>query len=246
MKSIDKFDNNTLIILHKNNLLKPLIKGELIKEILSEVSIKEELKNKKIEELKQNLNLSDEKAYSQWLKDSCYSEKDFGEIAQSKEKIKEYCKQEFNHKVGGRFLEIKDKLDTVVYSLIRCKDLFKARELYQRLVEKEDSFGNLAANFSEGPEKKTRGIVGPAPLAAAHPQLSEILGKSRVGKVESPIEINGSYVIVRLEFYEPAKLDEFMTEKLEEELFQTWIDSKVNEINLNILEKLNKVNGVIS
>ena len=246
MKLIDKFEKDTLIILHKNNLLKALIKGELIKQILSEVSIEEELKDKKIEQLKKNLNLSDEKNFSKWLDDSFYSEKDFEDLAQSKEKLKEYCKQNFNHKVGARFLEIKDKLDTIVYSLIRCKDLFKAKELYQRLVENEDSFGNLAAKYSEGPEKRTRGIVGPAPLAAAHPQLSEILGKSRIGKVESPIAINGSYVIVRLEFCEPAKLDEFMTAKLEEELFQTWIESKVNEINLNILEKLNKGNGVIS
>jgi len=235
-----------LKILHKNNLLKALIKGEIIKGILSEVSIEENLKERKIEELKKNLNLSDEEKFTKWLDDSFYSKEDFEDLAQSKERIKVYCKQNFNNKVGARFLEIKNKLDEVVYSLIRCKDLFKAKELYQRLIENEDSFGNLAAKYSEGPEKKTRGIVGPAPLAAAHPKLSEILGRSRVGKLESPKEINGSYVIVRLEFFEPAKLDESMTEKLEEELFQTWIESKVNEVNLTVLEQLNKNNGVIS
>ena len=61
----------------------------------------------------------------------------------------------------------------VIYSLIRVKDFFKARELYLRIIGNEAEFGDLAAEFSEGIEKKTRGVVGPMPLGRSHPNKAK-------------------------------------------------------------------------
>ena len=97
--------------------------------------------------------------------------------------------------------------------------------------------------YSEGIENKTRGIIGPCPLEKAHPILAEQLRNSKPGKVQPPLEIDSSYIITRVESYEPAKLDESMREKMADELFNIWAESKVNDICANFLrERINDQN----
>ena len=120
---------------------------------------------------------------------------------------------------------------------MRVKDSDKARELYLRIEDKEAEFSYLATEFSEGMEKKTCGIVGPAPLGAAHPKLIKHLRNKPLGEVQPPIKIENSYVIVRVESFEPAKLDDFMREKMAQELFNIWVNTKAQEISQNLLKK---------
>ena len=158
-------------------------------------------------------------------------------------KIKLLCKQEFEHKAEARFLERKNKLDVVIYSLIRTKDPFKAQELYLRIIENEADFSDLASIYSEGIEKKTRGIIGPVTVEKAHPLMQEILRTSKPGKTNMPVKVDDSFVVVRVESYDSAKLDEFMKEKMGEELFNDLIESKVNDINQLLLEQSRQVNN---
>lgn len=80
----------------------------------------------------------------------------------------EQCKIELKTAIRTRFLQIKDRLDTVVYSLIRTRDFDLADELYLRLTEDGCSFEELA-HFSEGPERGWGAQVGPCPLNQGHP-----------------------------------------------------------------------------
>ena len=80
-----------------------------------------------------------------------------------------FSQREFGAKAEARFLERKTQLDRVVYSLLRLRDPGLARELYLRIDSGEANFADLAAQYAEGPEQATRGIVGPAPLTQAHP-----------------------------------------------------------------------------
>ena len=99
--------------------------------------------------------------------------------------------------------------------------------------------------YSEGIESKTRGIVGPTPIGTAHPKLKELLENSKPGEVQPPIIVEDSHVVVRVESLDPAKLDDFMREKMEEELFNNWVEDQVNEIRNSLLssKNLNKKSG---
>ena len=98
-------------------------------------------------------------------------------------------------------------------------------------------FGELATKHSEGLEKKARGIIGPVPIGQAHPKLAELLINSPQGETQPPIEIDGSYIVVRVELYDPAKLNDYMRKNLQKELFNKSIDSQTNEINLKLLNE---------
>ena len=111
----------------------------------------------------------------------------------------------------------------MVYSLLRVKDGFLARELYLRLDAGEANFSDLAAEFSEGPEKQTSGIVGPVPLTQAHPALAERLRTSPAGQLMQPFQIAEWWLVARLDSYSPASFDEATALQMAGELFDQWV-----------------------
>ena len=105
------------------------------------------------------------------------------------------------------------------------------------IVNGEEDIGNLATEFSEGIEKRTRGIVGPVPIESSHPKLTELLKKSKVGEIQKPIQIDNSFVVIRVESHEPVVLDEFTRKKMGEELVKIWLKTKVNEMMNKLIDK---------
>ena len=237
MESLSTLSENLIKYLHKKNVLRQLIRSEIISNHLSNISIEKEL----IEETKNNylqkLGLNEESSFHNWLASNALTNEDFEEISLSQIKIQKFCCENFDHKIEAHFLERKENLDVVVYSLIRVQDYFKAREFYLRIKENEADFGEIAINHSEGIEKKTRGIIGPYPLKNAHPLLAQQLRTHKVGKVISPFEIDGSFLVARVEYYERATLNDAMREKMREELFNIFIESEVEKKNQELLKK---------
>ena len=242
MESFNCLNQESILLLHRNSLLRPLIKSELIKNELRKVSLDKDLEKNTISEFLKNLGVNNEAKYEEWLLNNKMTESDIEQFALKQVKIKLFCKQEFENKIEARFLERKNKLDVVIYSLLRTKDPFKAQELYLRIIENESEFSDIASTYSEGLEKKTRGIIGPVTVEKAHPILQEILRTSEPGKTHTPVKVDDSYVVVRVESYDPAKLNDFMREKMGEELFNDLIESKVNEISQTYLEQLKVIN----
>ena len=238
MESLKCLNQDSISLLQRNSLLRPLIKAELVKSELRKISLDKDLEKKTITNFLKNSGVNNETIYEEWLAKNNLIKSDIEELALKGVKLKVYCKENFGHKTEARFLERKNKLDVVIYSLIRTKDPFKAQELYLRIIENEADFGDLASTFSEGIEKKSRGVLGPVALEQAHPIMQEILRTSKEGETHTPVNIGGSYVIVRVESYDPAKLDDYMKEKMGEELFNEWIESKVNDLNNIYLEQL--------
>ena len=73
------------------------------------------------------------------------------------------------------FLRYKDRLDRVLYSILRVSEQNLAYHLYYSIDSGEISFGEAATKYSEGPESKTQGILGPCDLTVPHPDVSSRL-----------------------------------------------------------------------
>ena len=138
-------------------------------------------------------------------------------------KKQKFIEENFDHKVDSYFLSNKSNLDKVVYSLLRISDSFQANEFYLRIQEGEANFGDLSYEFSEGPEKLTRGIVGPVPSSQGHPLVNEKLQSLKVGELVEPFKIGNQSILLRLEARVTAKLDKETRTALGQELFEKWI-----------------------
>ena len=143
-------------------------------------------------------------------------------------------RERFAAKAEARFLERKNELDQVVYSLLRLENSFLARELYLQIESGEANFADLAGRHAEGPERNTNGIVGPVPLTQAHPILVEKLRVAKSGDLLEPFKVSDWWLVVRLERYSPSTFTDEVSDAMCKEMFDAWI----NELTASSLSRL--------
>ena len=144
---------------------------------------------------------------------------------------KEFIKEHWlRPQIKDYFYKRKRDLDQVVYSMLRLSDIGLAEELYLRLKNGESTISELAHKYSLGPEKYTKGIVGPMPLSKANEQIRAISNKENMGKLNKPILVQNTIIISVVEHIIEASLTPEMEQKLLEELFNIELQKTVNAI----------------
>ena len=146
-------------------------------------------------------------------------------------KIEKFKQANWSYKLESYFLSCKSQLDKVIYSLIRTKDMGVAQELYFRLQEEEQCLAELAREYSQGSESQSGGIIGPVELNAVHPALAKMLSVSQPGQLWPPMPLGEWVVIVRLEKFISAQLDNSMRQRLLNELFADWLQEQLNQLS---------------
>jgi parvulin-like peptidyl-prolyl isomerase len=171
--------------------------------------------------------LTDEDRLGQWLSLQGLDRQNLSDIAIRNFKIDKFKHQTWGNKVGSYFLKRKSQLDRAIYSLIRTSDIGIAQEIYFRSIEGEQTFEEIARQYSQGAESKTGGLIGPVELSTPHPAIAQLITTQPIGQVCRPVQLEQWYVIIRPEQIIPAQLDEPMRQRLIEELFQTWIQEQM-------------------
>ena len=144
----------------------------------------------------------------------------------------EYCLKSFRSDLNSYYLKRKSSLDKVTYSLLRTESKDLADEFYLRIKEAEDTFSQLASEYSEGPEKKTQGYVGPVSMGQTHPAIAKLLISSKEKQLWSPRKLEKWWVIIRLEKLECTQLDENMKRNLACELGDLFIEKEIDTFQL--------------
>lgn len=170
-----------------------------------------------------------------WLSRYGMSDQQLEALAVRLLKVEKFKQNTWGNKLESYFLQRKSKLDQVVYSLLRTKNADIATELYFRIQEEESSFAELAQQYSEGPEAQTGGIVGPVYLHTPHEKIAQMLGASEPGQLWPPVRVGEWHIIVRMEKLIPAQLDNLMRQRLLNELFQTWLEEQIQQVNPSVV-----------
>ena len=213
-------------LLKRFNLLSPLVEQMVTSEAIAAVEVSED----QLEEAR--LGLLQQRGYDgmeQWaelLEELQRSEEDVLDRLRFGIRRRSFMRERFGPKAEARFLERKNELDQVVYSLLRLENRFLARELYLQIESGESNFADLAKSYAEGPERNTNGIVGPVSLTQAHPTLVEKLRVSQPGVLLEPFRISDWWLVVRLERYSPATFTDEVSAQMCREMFDAWIDEE--------------------
>jgi parvulin-like peptidyl-prolyl isomerase len=146
-------------------------------------------------------------------------------------KLEKFKENTWGDQVESYFIQSKSKLDRVVYSLIRTREAGIAQELYFRIQEGEATFAELAQQYSQGSESQTGGLVGPVELNVPHPKIAQILTASKVGQLHPPVPIAEWWILLRLEKYQSAQLDEPTRRRLLADLFQKWLGEQMSQVS---------------
>ena len=172
--------------------------------------------------------IEDEKKLIEWCKKRGLISLDLKNIVLRQWRWEHWCKKNFQDKISSYYLERKPFLDQVNYSILRVKNKNLAKELFLRINEGESTFDEIASNFSEGAERNTFGQIGPVPISQPHPKLAKLLQISKPGQIWSPKELEGWWIIVRLNEIINVELDEKIALKLALELGNKKIENDLN------------------
>jgi hypothetical protein len=161
-----------------------------------------------------------------WLQRQRLLPADLPALAGREVRLRHFREQRFAEEVEVQFLRRKPELDQAVYSLLRVRDRSLAEELHQRLRDDGANFATLAARYSEGRERHSRGLIGPLPLTAAHPEISGRLRVGQPGQLWPPFAAKQYWVLLRLEQQLPARLNEATRSRMMDELFEAWLQAR--------------------
>ena len=225
--SFHDLTSETRALLSRHNLLKAWVRAEITATAVQTIAVPEEEGAELWNGYLEKHNIKDYDALGKHLQQIGLSAEDLHWQLELPQRIRKYSQEHFQHKAEARFLARKEELDRVVYSLLRVNDGFLARELYLRIAGSEANFSNRAAEYSQGPEAKTKGIIGPVPMRQAYPALSERLRTSQPGQLLEPFNIEQWWLVARLERYEAARFDTVTAEQMTTGLFQEWVQEEM-------------------
>ncbi len=218
-----------LSLLHRYQLMPQVLRAKVIDEAIAEYSCTEAEKQTAIARFYQHCQITSQEALEAWLQQHQLTEKAMQEMAIRPLLLKKFQFAMWGNKLESYFLQRKADLDQVVYSLIRTQDEGLAHELYFRINEGEQTFAAAAQQYSQGAEAHTGGVLGPVSLSQPHPIIQKILSVSKPGQLWEPRLIADWFVIIRLEKFMPAQLDETVQQRLLDELLEVWIQATIQE-----------------
>ena len=125
------------------------------------------------------------------------------------------------------YLRYKDKLDRVLYGLIRVADSGLCQELFYAIEAGEITFAEAATQYSNGPEAKTQGIVGPVDLTTPHPEVAARLRTAQAGHLIGPFQADEWHTLIRMEYRFDSEYDDNTKRFLEEICFKSQIGTDI-------------------
>ena len=217
-------------IARQQGLCLAIAQASIFDEICQIISLSDEIEAHLVENYLHQNDLISLEDRDQHLRSRGWDVQDLTYFATKQERQNRFKQLMFAEEVELRFLNRKADLDEIRYSLIRVRDGNLAFELHQRLIEGEVDFEKLATVFSEGPERQSNGQVGPVPLNQAHPVVVEKLRTSQPGQLWPPIFLKDIWVILRLDSWVGARLDENTRQQLLQELFDDWLHERALQL----------------
>jgi hypothetical protein len=215
-------------LVRQQGLAPALARAWLIDQLLQAIHLDPAHEQRLVEAWLQRQGAGEGAEREAWLQRQRLLPADLPVIAGREARLQHFREQRFAPEVEVQFLRRKPELDQAVYSLLRVRDRQLAEELHQRLRDDGADFSELAARYADGRERHSRGLFGPLPLTAAHPEISSRLRVGQPGQLWPPFAAKGYWVLLRLEQQLPARLNEPTRARMMEELFEAWLKQRLN------------------
>lgn len=216
-------------LLTQYQMLPKLAQEIFIDKVIAEVECTEEENTATYSQFCQQNKLASDEEVDAWLEKQGMKREQLQTMITKRLRLEKYKEANWSDQVDAHFIKRKSQLDRVVYSLIRVEKPEVAQELYFRIKDDENTFSALAMEYSQGTEAQTGGLIGPVEINAPHPKIAQVLTTCQPGQLIPPTRVGEWIVIIRLENYLSAKLDEPMRQRMLDELFREWLNKTTKQ-----------------
>ena len=242
LKICKSLDKNVINFLINNNLMGSYLREILIEAELSKISVDPNEKREAFKSFLMKNNLNDINDLDDFRNRKDWSKEKMENIILKPLKIRYLSENEFSDMAKDHFIKRKNELDLVVYSIIRTTEKATALELYLRIDSKEDDFHSLAAKYSEGTEKLTKGIIGPIYTNQANQVLMNKLKSSKSCELIEPFKLDKWWILMRLESFVPVEYTSTIKLQMCAELLDEYLSDEIEkctiELKKHILEAI--------
>jgi PPIC-type PPIASE domain len=142
-------------------------------------------------------------------------------------RLQQFKLAQWGDRVDSYFTGQSDGLDRVTLSILQVEDALLAQELFFRIQSGEQSFAEIAVEYSQGQHADNGGVLGPLLWRELNPNIMKVIEKLKPGQLSPLIKIDNNYTLFRLDEREPAQLDDLTHQFILNELFLTWLRSQV-------------------
>jgi parvulin-like peptidyl-prolyl isomerase len=214
-------------LIRQQGQARPLARAWLLDQLVHAIPLPAEEEKALMAAFLERRGITDDDRVPAWLQERGLAFDDLRILATQNRRLQRLVRCRWADEVEVRFLQRKPALDQVVYSVLRVDSEELAAELHHQIAEGEADFDSLAPLHSTGPERHCRGQIGPLSLAAGHESLVSRLRRGRPGQLFEPFQAGDSWVVLRLEQFLPAELNEATRDRMMGELFDEWLEQRV-------------------
>jgi parvulin-like peptidyl-prolyl isomerase len=220
----DKIELKTLSAILATYRLLPTFNRELaIDRAIADFALSPEETNLALQQFQQRYQLTTQEAIQNYCRQFSLTEDQLKIIGLREFKIEKFKQQTFGSRLESTFLSRKSQLEQAIYSMIRHKNPELLQELFFRIQAGEQSFAELASQYSQGMEAQTGGMIGPLLLSKLPPAMAEKIRNSRPQEIHPPFLLEEWFVILRLEKFIPAQFDEQTMKVLLNQQFEEFL-----------------------
>ena len=225
-KLIYEVKNVGINYLEKLNLLEIFVKEILINQVIKDIFLSDQQISDFLKDFNFKNNIGDIDELNKFLLSKNISKELFIEKLIRVKKINLFSKENFKSKARNYFLKNKNLFDKATYTLIRLIDYELAKELYLQIEGGEENINDLAAKYSLGEEKNSKGVIGPVSINQGHPLLREKLLSYNEGELIEPFKIDKTWIILKIEKFIKVDFNDQIEFKLCNEFFEKFISEK--------------------
>ena len=222
-------DETALALLRRHGMLRNLISAEVKEALLDPDPLDAEALQTAVATYRKRNNLIASEQLQAHMRRQHLSQTDLQWQAALAERIRRTSMKRHQPKAELHFLTRKEQFDQVTYSQLTVPNQFLAQELFLRLNENEATFAELATQLRKGGTEKGQGRFGPIAIANIPSAMAKPLRSCSPGTLLEPLQVQNSWLIVRLEKFQPTQFDAAMEQRMCIELFQQEVDRMVDE-----------------
>lgn len=226
---LNNLDQSTLFLLHRHGLLRNVISAEVKELLVNDEDLSPEAISAALKSYRLRNNLNTSEQLKKHLDRHNWTYDDLQWYVSLAEKIRRTSWKRFESKAENHYLTRKEQYDQVSYTQLTVGNRYLAQELFLRLKENESTFAELGASLRQGGQERGQGRIGPIPMSSVPAALARPLRSSTAGTLLEPVQVQNSWLIVRLEKFQPTQFDEPMKQQMCTELFQLEVERIVND-----------------
>lgn len=178
--------------------------------------------------------LTEAAKFEEWLKSQGMNYAEFRDrvsLALKQEKLKI---DTVTSTVEEHFTQNKPLFDRVILSRIVVAEPEMATQLKAQLLEGATSFETLAKAHSLTEDRSVNGLMGSIAIGQLPPAIRTQIQDKKVAEIVGPFQLEGRYMLLRIEEWVPTSLDETLKRQLQDKFFDQWLQEKLKDKQIQL------------